>query len=389
MLVVGGAVQGDVFHQPGVDGVQHHNFLFQGQGRVLALLEHLGGELPSGQLGAGCGVEVGGAELGEGRQLAVLGQFQPQPPGNFADGPRLGRAAHPRDRKPHVDRRADAGVEKLRLKVNLPVGDGNHVGRDVGGNVAGLRLNDGQRGDGAAAVGLIEAGGTLQQAAVQVENVSGVGFAPGGPSQQQRHLAVGPSVFGQIVVHDQHVLALRHVLFGHGAASIGGQVLQGRGVGSAGGDYDRVAHRVGLFQRADDLGDLALFLADGHVDADEVAAPLVDDGIDGDGGLAGGAVADDQLPLAPPDGNHGVDGLDSGLHRGVHRLAHHHVGSNRFGGTAAGGGYRPLAVQRPAQGVDHAADEGVADRDFDDPASGAHPVAFFDGVGVAQDGRAD
>ena len=38
-----------------------------------------------------------------------------------------------------------------------------------------------------------------------------------------------------------------------------------------------------------------------------------------DGGLAGLAVADDQLALAAADGNERVDGLQAGLHRLVHR----------------------------------------------------------------------
>jgi hypothetical protein len=46
----------------------------------------------------------------------------------------------------------------------------------------------------------------------------------------------------------------------------------------------------------------ASFLADGHVDADQVLALLVDDGVHGQGGLAGLPVADDQLALPRPMG---------------------------------------------------------------------------------------
>src|SRR3982750_1289942 len=54
--------------------------------------------------------------------------------------------------------------------------------------------------------------------------------------------------------------------------------------------------------------------------------PLVDDRIDRDGGLAGLAVADDQLALPAADRHHRVDGLESGLHRLRHRLASDHAG---------------------------------------------------------------
>jgi hypothetical protein len=56
-----------------------------------------------------------------------------------------------------------------------------------------------------------------------------------------------------------------------------------------------VVHGALALEEADGLGDLGGLLADGDVDADEVATPLVEDGVDGDGGLAGGTVADTPL----------------------------------------------------------------------------------------------
>jgi hypothetical protein len=47
---------------------------------------------------------------------------------------------------------------------------------------------------------------------------------------------------------------------------------------------------------------------------------LVDEGVERDGGLAGLAVADDQLALAATDGHERIEGLEAGLHRLVHRL---------------------------------------------------------------------
>ena len=45
-----------------------------------------------------------------------------------------------------------------------------------------------------------------------------------------------------------------------------------------------------------------------------------------DRGLAGLAVADDQLALAAADRHHAVDRLEAGLHRLAHRLAIHDAG---------------------------------------------------------------
>ena len=74
---------------------------------------------------------------------------------------------------------------------------------------------------------------------------------------------------------------------------------------------------------AADGGDGRALLADRDVDAAHLllrvagvpGALLVHDRVDGDGGLAGLAVADDQLALAAADRDHRVDGLDPGLQR--------------------------------------------------------------------------
>jgi len=47
---------------------------------------------------------------------------------------------------------------------------------------------------------------------------------------------------------------------------------------------------------------------------------LIDNRIDGNGGLAGLPVADDQLTLSAANGDHGVDGLNASLQGFAHRL---------------------------------------------------------------------
>ena len=53
-------------------------------------------------------------------------------------------------------------------------------------------------------------GRALQQTGVQIEHVAGVGLAAGGALEQQAQRAVGDGVLGQVVVDDQHVLAVMH-----------------------------------------------------------------------------------------------------------------------------------------------------------------------------------
>src|SRR3546814_4002918 len=75
-------------------------------------------------------------------------------------------------------------------------------------------------------------------------------------------------------------------------------------LGGAGGDHDGVGHRAVFFQLAHHVGDRAVLLADRDVDALNAGALLVDDRVDRHRGLAGLAVADDQLALAAADRDH-------------------------------------------------------------------------------------
>ncbi len=105
--------------------------------------------------------------------------------------------------------------------------------------------------------------------------------------------------------------------------------------------------------------------------------------------LTGLPVADDQLPLAPADGGHRVDGLDTGLQRLLDRLPLHHRGRLGLQGPQLGVGDLALAVQRDAQRVDHAAEEAVPDRDREDLAGPADLLAFLDLAEVTQDDDTD
>ena len=119
-------------------------------------------------------------------------------------------------------------------------------------------------------------------------------------------------------------------IFAHGAAGVRSDELHRRGFVGCRADDDGVIHRAVLLQRLDDADDGGFLLADGDVDADHVAAFLVDDRVDANGGLAGLAVADDQLALAATDGNHRVDGLEAGLQWLFDGLAFDHAGRAAF-----------------------------------------------------------
>ena len=132
-------------------------------------------------------------------------------------------------------------------------------------------------------------------------------------------------------------------------AAYGRDVLHGRRLGGRRRDDDRVIHRAGIGEDLHDLRDRRALLPDRAVDADHVAALLVDDRVQNDGGLAGLAVADDQFALAAADRNHRVDGFDAGLQRLAHRLAVHDAGGDALDRDALIRGDRALAVERHAR----------------------------------------
>ena len=129
-------------------------------------------------------------------------------------------------------------------------------------------------------------------------------------------------------------------IFAHRAAGVGRDVLHRRRIGRGGRHHDGVLHGAVVFERLHHLRHGGALLADGDVDANHVAALLIDDRVERDGGLAGLAVADDQLALAAADRNHRIDGLDAGLQRLLHRTAVHHARRDGFDRAA----FRVLAI---------------------------------------------
>ena len=133
----------------------------------------------------------------------------------------------------------------------------------------------------------VQLGGALKQSAVQIEHIARIRFAPRRAAQQQRHLAVCPCVLGKVVVDDERVPALPHELFRHRAAGVWRKILHRRRIGCVGGDHNRVFHSAVFFKQRNRLRHLADLLPYGDIDADKIAALLIDDAVNGNRGLAG------------------------------------------------------------------------------------------------------
>ena len=228
--------------------------------------------------------------------------------------------------------------------------------------------------------------GTLEQTRMEVEDVAGIGLAPGRTAKQQRELAVGLGLFGEIVVDQQSVLAfVVHEVFGHRRTRVRGDVLKRRRVRGSRRYHDRVIERAVLGELVDHADHGRLLQADRDVNADHAGALLIENRVDGNRCLSGLAVADDQLALAAADRDHRVNRLDPGLERLVHGLT---AGDTRrlvLERTAMRSFDHPLAVQRPAERIDHAADERLAARNTQELAGPADLVPFLDVEIVAED----
>ena len=139
-----------IVQEPVGAGVDNQDLLFDRQRRILALLQNLHHAAAARELRRGGFVQIR-AELREGGQRAILRQIQTQAAGHLPHGLDLRVAADAAHRDTDVDRGPHVGVEQVRFEINLAVGDRNHVGRNVGRNVAGLGFDERQRGERSAA----------------------------------------------------------------------------------------------------------------------------------------------------------------------------------------------------------------------------------------------
>ena len=146
---------------------------------------------------------------------------------------------------------------------------------------------------------------------MKIEDITWVSLTTGRSSEQKGHLTVGDSLLGEIVIDDEGVLRVVTEVLTDGAAGVGSQELERGGVGGSGSDDNGVFHAVSLLKQAADVGNGGSLLSNGNVDAVEGLGVvtsledglLVDDGVDGDGGLASLSVTNDKLTLSSANGH--------------------------------------------------------------------------------------
>src|SRR5712664_1869937 len=181
-------------------------------------------------------------------------------------------------------------------------------------------------------------------------------------------------------------------IFAHGAGGERRDVLHRRRIGCGRRNDDRIFQCALLFQHLHELRNVRALLADGDVDAVQldllvaggIERLLIQDGVERDRGLAGLAVADDQLALAAADRDQRIDRLQAGRHRLVDRLARNDAGRLDVDALALRRLNRALAVDRIAERIDHAAEQALADRGIDDGAGALLELDHLAGLNVVE-----
>src|SRR5260370_29098632 len=91
---------------------------------------------------------------------------------------------------------------------------------------------------------------------------------------------------------------------------------------------------------------------------------------------AGLAVANDQLALAAPDGNHAINRFDTGLHRRIYRLARNYTRGYTLHGTILVGNNRSFIVQWLAPPGHSAPAQRIPNQQLKYSSLSTHPLSF-------------
>lgn len=363
---------GDSIKETVDTSVNEGDLLLSSHGGSLLLLKEEGKSLTSGKGLLGGSIKIG-TELGKGSNFSVLGQEELEGTGNLLHGLNLGSGTDSRDGKTDVDSGSDTLVEELGLEENLTIGNGNNVGRNVGGHITTLGLNDGKGSKRSSTLSVVHLGGSLKKSGMEVENITGVSLSSGRSSQKKRHLSVGDSLLGKIIEDDQGTHAVVSEVLAHGGTSEGSKVLERSSLGSGGGNNDRVLEGIVLLKSLDKLGDGRSLLANGDVDTVEllllvltvVPSLLVKNSIDGNLGLTGLSITNNQLSLTSANGDKGVDGLKTSLHGLSNGSSGENAGGLDLSSDSEISVDGSLSINGVTKSIDDSTEKGGSDGDID------------------------
>jgi hypothetical protein len=105
---------------------------------------------------------------------------------------------------------------------------------------------------------------------------------------------------------------------------------------------------------------------------------LVEHGVEGNSGLSGLTVTNDQLTLTTSNGNHGVDGLETSLYGLLDGLAGQDTGGLELSTAALSGLEGTLSVDGVTESVNDTSEKSLADGNVDNLSGTLDGLAFLD-----------
>ena len=103
-------------------------------------------------------------------------------------------------------------MNKLTVCKNVHYIDGifsfsKHLRSAITTFFTNLGLNNWQSSEGTTSISVRHFSGSLEQPGVKVKHITGIGLTTRGTTKKERHLSVGNSLLGQIVVDNQSVFS--------------------------------------------------------------------------------------------------------------------------------------------------------------------------------------
>ena len=211
-----------------------------------------------------------------------------------------------------------------------------------------------------------------------IENITRIRFTSRRTPEQQRHLTISDSLFGQIIINNQRMSFTISEIFRHRTSGIRRDILQCCRIAGARGNHSGIGHGTVFFQNGDNLSHSGLLLAAGNINAENILTFLAKDGINGDSCFADLAVTNDQLPLPSTHRCHGVNCLQAGDHGFMNTFSGNNTRSNHFNASEFLGVNGSLSVQRLTNSRNHAAKNRLADRHLRNTAGSLDNIPFLD-----------
>ena len=289
------------------------------------------------------------------------------------------------DRQTDVDGGSDTFIEQLSFQEDLSVSDGDDVSGDISGHITSLGFNDRQSSHGSSTEVLVKFGSSFKKSRVQIKHITRVSLSSGRSSQKQRHLSVGNSLLGKIVINDESMFSIISEVLSDSASGVRGQELKRSSFGGSSSNNNGVSKGVVSSESVDQVGDCGSFLTDGDVHAEKLLLSvsrvevgfLVDYGVDGDGGLAGLSITNDELSLSSANGDKTVNGLETGLHRFTHGLSGDDAGSLDFDSFSFVALDGTKTINGISQSIKDTTQHFLSDGDVDDGTGSGDGVSFL------------